>query len=123
MGKNVLLRTKQCRVCNLPFSTTSNIAVVHPECRGAYYRKIARESYHRKPHNVDRRGFSECFTDRHCEVCGYDELTREYAMFDKEGNKQEHTLCFNCRMKVKFGLMEAITWAKLEAKPLNTSEA
>jgi len=120
--RTLLLRTAQCRQCNGPFSTTSSVRVVHDECRIAYYRKLARNSYHKRNVNrsSDTRGIDKCFVnDVACEACGYVEITKVKKFWEPdpenaEGKMVQHVLCFNCLMKYRYGLMEALTWKKLE---------
>ena len=129
MKRNFLVRTKQCRYCNKPFSTTSSIAVVHAECRAEYYRKKSREAYRSRPARppIDRRGRRGCFTDRACEACGYTELTKEKKLYhsplehEVDGKMIPHTLCFNCIMKVRYGYMEALSWKQIDAPALSSA--
>lgn len=117
-----LVRTKQCRQCGKPFSTTSNVQVVHPECRQEYYRIKAKEYSNTKGTNRpnfrerDRRKYF--IKEKPCEACGYAKVTKERKFFHKEGESivvKKHTLCLNCIMLYRFGLIEALTWKPLAA--------
>ena len=125
--RTLLLYTKQCRHCGLPFSTTSSVAIVHPECRIAYYQKKALDSYRKNSlhsRSADIRSRKKCYVDdpaHTCEACGYTRLTKEKKFYhpakegETEGKYILHTLCFNCIMQHRYGLMEALTWKPLAA--------
>ena len=138
--RTLLLYTKQCRQCNLPFSTTSKVQVVHPECRIAYYQKVARDGYRKnstRPRSPDvrarrNRNASQCnILDQSCacEACGCTSLTKSKKFFhlpkeeETEGKYLPHTLCFQCIMLYRYGLLEALTWKQIDVLAASTATA
>jgi len=123
-----LTHTRPCRQCGLPLITCSKVPVVHDACRAEYYKLKAREYSNTKGSN--RPSFRErdkrryFINERACEACGYKEITKERNFFHREedptipGNfkleVKRHTLCLNCIMKYRFGMIEAISWKEKE---------
>lgn len=122
MEKRFALHTGQCRQCGKPMSTTNSRAVVHSECRAEYYKTKARVYQSRKL-RVDIRERKKYFINEcACEACGNKELTRIKKLYHppaapgQPAEKFSHTLCPNCFVKCRIGLMEPLTWKLLPAK-------
>lgn len=125
--RTMLLRTKQCRQCGLPFSTTSTVAVVHPECRAEYYKIKSREHYSktglRNRATGRRERHSYLLNESACESCGYKLLTKKRSFYHppqqqgEEGHLEDHILCPRCLLEFRLGYLEALTWKQIDRPP------
>jgi hypothetical protein len=114
----IVIKNKVCKQCKLPFTTTSSVAVVHPECRKAYYASRGKGAREKKKSQYDLRARRRFFINEHlCEVCGYLLITKAREFYHADTNETKvHHLCPRCLQEFRLGFLEALTWKPIDLK-------